>query len=223
MSTHLIRGGSSFSRKHLNNIERRCYMKKPSKAFITAITMTSLILLSIFCIFLLKIEHDWREKEKIRVQFLEEVTPQLEEFHKKKVPLLNQLETEAKWVDDELLLIYRIEVPDNQIDMVNNLMDSKYCKKYPELKDAIISFICYDLEYISASIKKNIETDIEYTATTQLITPKGKVIMWASDSEIIECIASYQDENNLGDIDFVGSPLDAVGAPEIQYTPLIEH
>ena len=198
-------------------------MKKPSREFIMVITMTSLIILSIFCIFLLKLEHDWRVKEKIRLNLLETATPQLEEFHKKKMPLLNQLETEAKWVDDELLLIYKIEVPNSHIDMVNNLMDSKYCKKYPELKDTIISFICYDLEYISASVKKSIETDIEYISTTQLITSKGKVIMWASDSEIIECIASYQDENNLGDIDFVGSPSDAVGAPEIQYTPLIEH
>lgn len=199
-------------------------MKKPSRKVITAITIISLILLSIFCIFLLKLEHDWRVREKTRVQLLEEVTPQLEEFHKKRMPLLTQLETQAVWEDKELLLIYRIEVPNYLIGSVNYLMDSKYCKDHPDFKEFIITSLYYDLEYISTCIQSKIETDIEYTATTQFVTTEGTVIMWASEYEIIKCVVPYEDKNNLGSVEFVGSaPEGAVGTSSYEYTPIIDH
>lgn len=196
-------------------------MKKPSRK---TIAIVSLIIISILCIFLIKVFYDLRVKEKTRVQLLEVATPQLEEFHKKRMPLLTQLETQAKWEGNELFLIYRVEVPNYMISSVHQLMDSKYCKQHPEFKEFMITSIYYDLEYICTLIQSKIETDIEYTATTQFVTSEGVVIMWASEYEIIKCITPYEDKNNLGSVEFVGSSPDkAVGSSNFEYTPIIEH
>lgn len=181
-------------------------MKKPNRNVITIITLISLILLFIFCIFLLKKEHDWRVKEEIRVEFLESVTPQLEQFHKKNFPYLTQLEPQAEWVDNELVLKYRIAIPNYLVDVVDKLLNSDYCNKHPDYKNMVISSLYYELEYLCSTVKYNIETDIPFVPTMQLIDQKvdqnNNIILWVSESEIIDCIVPFSDKNNLGEIEY---------------------
>lgn len=197
-------------------------MKKPSRKVITIITTISLVLLSALAIFLLILEHNWRVREKQRVELLETVVPQLEEIHNKNHPYLTMLETEAEWEDGKLLLIHKIEVPTSLVSTVNSIIDSNFCRKNPGFRDAMIECLVYDLEYVCYTYYQEIETDINYVFTTQLISKDGKLLFWVNGDCVIYTVVPYADDKNLGGIDYLNSQEDVYTAPEYQPITLFE-
>ena len=197
--------------------------KNLSKKQIRNIALVALLCL-VLLVTLIKLESDWRKREALRTQLLAETTPQVERMHKIFAPYLKQLETQAVWKDKELLLIYRVELPDYLKKWFEDIIEGTLVMTDPETVDELYVAITMQMEFMVEMYEPKVKSDIDHRLTMQVVSEQGNVLLWVNNSEVISSvIPDLSQSDNLGSIDYTDysdytTPKVGAGTPVVTET-----